>query len=380
MWIEKRKNSKGIRYVYSDRFKDIKTGKMIRVSVTLNSQSAKARKQAERLLQQKKMQAEVPLVSVVDTMTGITLEEVAQEWVTYTEPIVKSSTMAVQRRRIKRIFTILQPSLPVADMTVAHFEAVGRRLHYTSGLSYTYTRGVISTLYAVMRYAKRKGYTTEDFSSYKLIPRPLTPKELERKKTKFLEPSELKEVLSQLWSMNSRIAMAMEFLSLTGLRCGELLALRECDYNARKKTITVSGTISGGERTTPKNVYSYRTIDLSKRAVDIIKRLMLQNKQATTWGKTYVDNGYIFTTHTGRPLSINGINRLLERVKIPGKKVSTHVFRHTHISMLIEAGIPLRAVMQRVGHNRPETTLSIYTHVTAAMSEEMKKKLEHLPV
>lgn len=61
---------------------------------------------------------------------------------------------------------------------------------------------------------------------------------------------------------------------------------------------------------------------------------------------------------------------------IPGKKISTHIFRHTHISMLAEMNVPLKAIMQRVGHNDPNTTLQIYTHVTNAMREDLQKKLE----
>ncbi len=63
-----------------------------------------------------------------------------------------------------------------------------------------------------------------------------------------------------------------------------------------------------------------------------------------------------------------------------GKKISTHVFRHTHISMLAELGVPLKAIMQRVGHNDPNTTLSIYTHVTNTMKEELKNKIKSLSI
>ena len=52
------------------------------------------------------------------------------------------------------------------------------------------------------------------------------------------------------------------------------------------------------------------------------------------------------------------------------KHLSTHIFRHTHISFLAQANIPLKTVMDRVGHESPHTTLQVYTHVT----EEMKQQ------
>ena len=43
--------------------------------------------------------------------------------------------------------------------------------------------------------------------------------------------------------------------------------------------------------------------------------------------------------------------------------------------MLTELGVPLKAIMQRVGHNDPKTTLSVYSHVTESMQDEIIKKL-----
>ena len=54
-----------------------------------------------------------------------------------------------------------------------------------------------------------------------------------------------------------------------------------------------------------------------------------------------------------------------------GKHLTTYIFRHTHISMLAELGVPLKTIMQRVGHNDPNTTLSIYTHVTKSMHDDV---------
>ena len=55
--------------------------------------------------------------------------------------------------------------------------------------------------------------------------------------------------------------------------------------------------------------------------------------------------------------------------------MTTHIFRHTHISLLAEEGVPLKAIMQRVGHNDPTTTMSIYTHVTKDMEDAAVKVL-----
>ena len=184
--------------------------------------------------------------------------------------------------------------------------------------------------------------------------------------------------------MNIRVGLAMEFIALTGLRCGEMLALRTQDYDAEKSSVNINGTLVKSacngddvQRGTPKNVYSYRDVILNDRARQILEWFMLENKKSAQWDrKTYKDKGYIFTTKSGNPYNIQYINKKLRELNLDNKKISTHVFRHTHISLLAEMGIPLKAIMQRVGHNDPNTTLSIYTHVTNKMKSELVNKLK----
>ena len=60
------------------------------------------------------------------------------------------------------------------------------------------------------------------------------------------------------------------------------------------------------------------------------------------------------------------------------KHLTTHIFRHTHISLLAELGVPLKTIMDRVGHTNPKTTLSIYSHVTEEMKKDVANKLDAL--
>ena len=238
-----------------------------------------------------------------------------------------------------------------------------------------------------MKYAKKAGYIQNitPFLDIVVKKRPATMEELEAKQNKFLNRDELKSALTQLNAKNPRVALAMEFLSLTGLRCGELTALRVQDFDAENKLVNVNGTMNYTvdrlQRGTPKNVYSFRSVSLNARAVDIVRWFILDNRKRAAWnpGK-YHDNGYIFTANDGRPFSVAILDHVLKNVNLPGKNLTTHVFRHTHISMLCEMGLPLKTIMQRVGHNNPKTTLEIYTHVTENMKKELSEKLEALKI
>lgn len=62
--------------------------------------------------------------------------------------------------------------------------------------------------------------------------------------------------------------------------------------------------------------------------------------------------------------------------KLINKHVTTHTLRHSHISLLSQLGVSLRAIMDRVGHTDHKTTLQIYSHVTEQMDKDMMSKLE----
>ncbi|WP_242069687.1 tyrosine-type recombinase/integrase [Paenibacillus dendritiformis] len=68
------------------------------------------------------------------------------------------------------------------------------------------------------------------------------------------------------------------------------------------------------------------------------------------------------------------MERLLKKTSIK-KEATPHIFRHTHISMLAEAGVDLKTIMQRVGHDNPDTTLRIYTHVTEKMRKDANERI-----
>ena len=381
MWIEERQSKKGTRYKYCERF-ELPNGEIRKVSVIFNTNSSHARKQATIELQRKYEQA----VKEIDINKVVTYYDVAMSWLEHTEPTVKRSTHINHTIYVTKIFTYIDKALPIADLTAVTLEDVLHKVYYVENLSYSYTRATFTTMKAIYKHAKRKKLIPSliDFEDIEIKKKPFSHSDIAKKQNKFLDAVELKETLMQLSKIDSRISLLFEFVSLTGLRIGELLALRYSDYDKENATININGTIqydyknsSEIKRGTPKNIYSVRDISLSDRAVSILDSIMLENKRRSLWFEGYIDHGYIFTSSRGNPYDIQFLNRRLKGVHIEGKHLTTHIFRHTHISMLAELGVPLKTIMQRVGHNDPNTTLSIYTHVTKSMHDDVIKKLNH---
>lgn len=381
MWIEERQSKKGTRYKYCERF-ELPNGEIRKVSVIFNTNSSHARKQATIELQRKYEQA----VKEIDINKVVTYYDVAMSWLEHTEPTVKRSTHINHTIYVNKIFTYLDKSLPIASLTAVTLEDVLHKVYYVENLSYSYTRATFTTMKAIYKHAKRKKLIPSliDFEDIEIKKKPFSHSDIAKKQNKFLDAVELKETLMQLSKIDSRVSLLFEFVSLTGLRIGELLALRYSDYDKENATININGTIqydyknsSEIKRGTPKNIYSVRDVSLSDRAVSILDSIMLENKRRSLWFEGYIDHGYIFTSSRGNPYDIQFLNRRLKGVHIEGKHLTTHIFRHTHISMLAELGVPLKTIMQRVGHNDPNTTLSIYTHVTKSMHDDVINKLNH---
>lgn len=224
---------------------------------------------------------------------------------------------------------------------------------------------------------------------------------LKLKKNNYLEQDQLKQILEELYVMkltannidNRRHYLFMyyivEFLSLNGMRIGELLAIENENVDLINKKLTIDGTIQRkanskgqyGVKDTTKNLSIYRTIDLTNRSCEILKSCMLENKKAIQWDTRYTDRNFIFTNYRGNPIYFHRVNEALEKARINlniKNKITTHTLRHTHISFLTQMGISLKTIMDRVGHSDYRTTLGIYTHVTNQMKNELINKLEDI--
>lgn len=384
MWIEERQTKKGLQYRYYERYTD-NTGKTKKASIALNSNSNQAQKTAARLLYEKIERAK----AISEQDNRITFEKVAKEWLEFDRLTVKSNTATNHSLHLKRAIRLLPTDVLLCSVTAVHVEHMANTLYYHEGLTYGYCKSVLQTVKRVFKYAKRKKLINNisEILEVELKRKPYTPDELNKKKQKFLDRGQLKACLLQLKTIHEPIALMMEFISRTGLRYGELVALRVQDYDKENKRIHINGTIVNAQsvngdslRGTPKNIYSVRFVDLDARSMAILDHFILENKKRALWYKSYKDKGYIFTTKRGNPYNMQYVGYFLRKLSIGDKHITTHIFRHTHISLLAELGIPLKAIMERVGHNDPATTLGIYTHVTESMQKEVVQKLNTLTV
>jgi integrase len=162
-----------------------------------------------------------------------------------------------------------------------------------------------------------------------------------------------------------RVDMAMYVTAaMTGLRQGELLALRwrDVDWSARK--LRVSAGMRNGKRRTPKSATSSRAVPMADKVGGALDRLF----QASAYQG---DDDLVFGhPHTGRPLDRSQVSkrfkRSLQRAGV--REVRFHDLRHTFGTRMAAAGVPFRTLQAWMGHSDIKTTM-VYTHYAPAPNE-----------
>jgi integrase len=134
----------------------------------------------------------------------------------------------------------------------------------------------------------------------------------------------------------------------------------------------------------PKTDGSVRTIDIDENIMKMmaahIKRQTKLRMTTKNFHPDYHDAKFVFCNDMGYPYIqktlIRRMSRLLRKTSIR-KEATPHIFRHTHVSMLAEAGVDLQTIMKRVGHDDPKTTLKVYMHVTEKMKQNATEKVQN---
>ncbi|WP_314347739.1 site-specific integrase [Mammaliicoccus vitulinus] len=402
MWMEEYKtNTNKIKYRFYEKYKDKMTGKKKRVSVLMNSKTRQSKKEAQRILDKKIKKIESS--SQIEGFNTLTFKTAYNMWEQHYKVNTKNkeSTINTYLTKGKILYKILDFDVLISQLNLPYLQNCFNKLSDYKYSNQT-NRDVLSVFKKVMTYIKLNYGVSFSYLNDLSVPnRSLTFDEIKAKKNNYLEQDQLKQILDELHVMkltannidNRRHYLFMyyivEFLSLNGMRIGELLAIENENVDLINKNLTIDGTIQRkanskgqyGVKDTTKNLNSYRTIDLTNRSCEILKACMLENKKATQWDSRYINRNFVFTNYRGNPIYFNRVNEALEKARINlkiKKKITTHTLRHTHISLLTQMGISLKAIMDRVGHSNYRTTLGVYTHVTNQMKNELINKLEDI--
>jgi integrase len=176
---------------------------------------------------------------------------------------------------------------------------------------------------------------------------------------------------------------ALWLLSNTGLRRSELLGLQWDDVDLDAGTLSVNrGLVSVGyqlHESRGKTSNSRRAVDLDPTTVQVLSAWKAW--QAAERGAVGIDPaGWVFADIAGNPIHPHSISQAFERIvaRAGVPKIRLHDVRHTHGTLLIKAGVPVKVVSERLGHGNPVFTIDTYQHVLPGMQAEAARIFERL--
>lgn len=380
MWVSQKKNGK---YIIRERYADPYTGKTKIASLVIEKNTSQAINKASITLVDKIKS----LTNVDQSKKNINFGELYGEWFKYYKIQNKrTSWIKVPFMMDNHILTVINEDMLIKNIDVTLVMKIIDKMYTFGNYSLNYIKQTRTTLSTIFTFAIDKGYLKSNpVSKTKVIPKREVERQQKKKlNDKYLETEELKLLLDALNS-NPRHrlhSMVAEFLALTGLRYGELAALQWKNFNG--KSVSIDGTLdytmskmSEAVKTSTKNESSERVVDLPQKTIETLQDIKNINSM-----KFSIDQeDYIFISNAGTPLTIHAFNSIIKSVakKIGiNKIVTSHIFRHTHVSILSESNIPLKAIMERVGHSDANTTLQIYNHVTKKSKAKITSALDDI--
>lgn len=329
------------------REKEIAPDGTIRRALRYEALGPVSRKEAADLLSQRLAAAgsgDAPVRS------RVAFRRFASDWQAHVMPMYKPSTQKNHRHILDKHLLPRFGDLVLAEVTRQEIQAYVAHLHQAGYAPKTIDH-IHDVLSALLRTAVKWGHVPENPARGVDLPalRTVRPKWA----LTVHQAARLLETLPPLG--RTMVGLAL----LSGLRRGELFALRWCDVDFSQGCLTVRQAVYEGQFDTPKTAAGVRQIPLSDAALQLVKDWRARAKRQEP-------DALVFSTRSGKPISPNNVARqqIFPACTALGLERATWLtFRRTYSSWAHEQGVPGKVVAQLMGHAKVDTTLNVYTQV-----------------
>lgn len=211
--------------------------------------------------------------------------------------------------------------------------------------------------------------------------KPPRPNRSCRRKIECWEAEELATFLRSV--EGDRLEAAWRVSAMTGMRRGEVLGLRWADVDldhgriaVRNAIVTVAYEVL---HSTPKS-HQARVIDLDPLTVTMLRGH--RGRQDAERDGYESDQGLVFCAEDGSPIHPQSFSQAFSRAveKTGLRVIRLHDLRHTHATIAVKAGVPVKVISERLGHESPAFTLKQYAHVMPGMQAEAAERVAAMVV
>lgn len=194
----------------------------------------------------------------------------------------------------------------------------------------------------------------------------------ERKEKPALAPEEIRRVLEKV---PEQYRVLFITVALTGLRLGELLALRRMNVMLESRLLTITHSLWKGQLVAPKTKSSMRSI----RIPVVLAQLLEDHLSQSRW---IAPGDFVFCREDGAPLNPDTLRKDVLYTAIAAAGIERekgahgfHLFRHSAASIVHTQTRDIKAAQELLGHSRIETTSAYYIHLDEAVAEEATEAL-----
>lgn len=354
----------GVWLVRVDGDLDPVTGRRRQPSRTVHG----TRKDAELELAQLMVDVGKGLLPSTSATVGLLLER----WFEHAETRLSPTTLRGYRRLAKQRIIPRFGARKLAEVTTAELDRFYDGL-ISAGLGPQTVRNIHSVIRRAYAHALRWGWATVNPATN------TQPPTVPRRRRESLSAEQVRQAIEAAREIEAEFGVFLRLAFATGARRGELCALRWTDLDWDQGTLRVARSIAavdGGWVEKATKTMKERTVTLDPGTLaTLAEHRKLMHERAELAGVEAAANGFVFSYRLDGALPWHPdtpTHRWWEVKTAAGLPswARLHDVRHAHASLLIDGGVPVSAVSERLGHANQHVTLVIYTHAFKARDAE----------
>lgn len=304
-------------------------------------------------------------------MKKVAFEDIIQEWLDLQKTQVKESTYATYfnhiQNHIKPYFKDIY-LIEITNSLIQQFindKLKSGRLNKTGGLSIKTVKELVNVIKLVIKYSVENKYIQPISLEFKFP--------TQRKQLQILNNDEYMILSQYLKEIKEPFSIGILLILCTGIRIGELCALKNQDIDLKRKEIYIHKTlqrIQDIENKTTKIIISSTKTIKSTRIIPIPESLI-------PYIKTNDDQNY-FLTQSNKYIEPRTVRYKFKRIikKLQITEVTVHSLRHYFASYCIELGFDYNCLSEILGHSSPATTMNLYVHSKNEYKKRCMNKIQ----
>lgn len=362
----KNKGDKNYKYEYRIKYKDPATGKVKEKS----KRGFNSKKEAELAAAEMEKKLFIGDIDIIRN-SDITVKDWAEQYLEIYGSQWRETSLEIRKFRIYKYIIPELGNYKLQKLSRLQYQKfINKKLE---SLKVNTVKSIHTTFMTIVNKAVEHGIL--DRNKFQGIS---ISKSDEEEKIKFLTKEEVKKLMMTAKTFEFDEYMSVFILLRTGLRKGELLALTWNDIDFDNKLMTINKNRNHLGTFPPKTKKSNRIISLDNHLIKKLKSFQTWQKKNKLKSTVYEENDFVMVDEQGVPYTEWKINKILtkicEKANLP--KIGPHALRHTHAVMLLESGVDIKTVSDRLGHTKINMTADVYLHITRKLEEEAVAKLE----